>query len=68
MTVKQGYKLTEVGVIPKDWEVYPLDSLLTSTPRYGINAPATEYLDTLPTYLRITALYTTKKHFELKMS
>ncbi|HRH92857.1 MAG TPA: restriction endonuclease subunit S, partial [Agitococcus sp.] len=54
MTVKQGYKLTEVGVIPKDWEVYPLDSLLTSTPRYGINAPATEYLDTLPTYLRIT--------------
>ena len=54
MTVKQGYKLTEVGVIPEDWEVMPLDSLLTSTPRYGINAPATEYLDTLPTYLRIT--------------
>ena len=25
MTVKQGYKLTEVGVIPEDWEVIEME-------------------------------------------
>ena len=27
MEVKPGYKQTEVGVIPEDWEVKPLHSL-----------------------------------------
>ncbi|MEZ9577433.1 MULTISPECIES: restriction endonuclease subunit S [unclassified Vibrio] len=27
----EGYKQTEVGVIPEDWDIYPLDKLITST-------------------------------------
>ena len=50
----QGYKLTEVGVIPEDWSVAPLGECLTGSPRYGINAPAVPYNPELPTYIRIT--------------
>ena len=28
MELKPGYKLTEVGVIPEDWEVLPLAAVL----------------------------------------
>ena len=52
--VKQGYKQTEIGVIPEDWEVKELGEVLLSNPDYGINAAAVDYDDTLPTYLRIT--------------
>ncbi|MFV0211813.1 restriction endonuclease subunit S [Empedobacter falsenii] len=52
--VKQGYKQTEIGVIPEDWEVKELGEVLLSNPDYGINAAAVNYDDTLPTYLRIT--------------
>lgn len=52
--VPPGYKRTEVGVIPEDWDVRPLRSCLRNAPSYGINAPAVPFDDSLPTYLRIT--------------
>ncbi|MBP3944507.1 restriction endonuclease subunit S [Sphingobacteriaceae bacterium WQ 2009] len=52
--LKTGYKLTEIGLIPEDWEVKDLGGVLLSNPDYGINAAAVKYDDTLPTYLRIT--------------
>ena len=52
--MKPGYKQTEVGVIPEDWEVAPLGKCLASRPSYGINAPAVPYSDRLPVYIRIT--------------
>jgi type I restriction enzyme S subunit len=52
--MKPGYKQTEVGVIPEEWEVAPLGKCLASRPSYGINAPAVPYSDRLPVYIRIT--------------
>lgn len=46
--------MTEVGVIPKDWEVEPLKSLLKEPPKYGINAAAVPLTGNLPVYIRIT--------------
>jgi type I restriction enzyme S subunit len=54
MEMKPGYKMTEVGVIPEDWDVKPLGKLLKRMPSYGINAPAIPYDSRFPTYLRIT--------------
>jgi len=51
---KPGYKRTEVGMIPEDWEVLPLGRRLLKTPSYGINAPAIPFDSRFPTYLRIT--------------
>ncbi len=52
--VRAGYKQTEVGVIPADWEVQKLGMLLVEPPAYGINAPAIPYDTRHFTYLRIT--------------
>ena len=52
--MKPGYKQTEVGVIPEDWEVAAIGEHLQHSPRYGINAPAIPFDLRLPTYLRIT--------------
>lgn len=52
--IPEGYKQTEVGVIPKDWEVEPLKSLLKEPPKYGINAAAVPLTGNLPVYIRIT--------------
>lgn len=52
--ITEGYKQTEVGVIPKDWEVEPLKSLLKEPPKYGINAAAVPLTGNLPVYIRIT--------------
>jgi len=52
--IKPGYKRTEVGMIPEDWESEILRNCLQGVPQYGINAPAVPYDDKLPTYLRIT--------------
>ncbi len=49
-----GYKKTEIGLIPKDWEITRLRDCLVRQPEYGINAPAVSYSETLPTYIRIT--------------
>ncbi len=50
----KGYKQTEVGVIPEDWDVQYLKSTLKNNPQYGINAAAVPYRDSLPIYIRIT--------------
>lgn len=52
--ISSGYKQTEVGVIPEDWDVNTLGNCLASRPSYGINAPAVPYSDRLPIYIRIT--------------
>ena len=52
--VPKGYKQTEVGVIPEDWDVVPLGNSLRRSPNYGINAPAIPFDSRYPTYLRIT--------------
>ena len=52
--IPAGYKQTEVGVIPEDWEVKAFGDCLLGRPRYGINAPAVPFSDRLPAYIRIT--------------
>ena len=52
--IPEGYKLTEVGVIPSSWDVTALSSQLKESPKYGINAAAVELTGNLPVYLRIT--------------
>lgn len=37
-----------------EWKETRLGDCLLANPNYGINAPAVEYSDTLPTYIRIT--------------
>lgn len=54
MELIKGFKQTEVGVIPKDWEVKPLGKCLIGNPNYGINAAAIPYAESLPVYIRIT--------------
>ena len=49
-----GYKQTEIGVIPEDWDVSRIGQHLRRAPSYGLNAPATAFDSQLPTYLRIT--------------
>jgi type I restriction enzyme S subunit len=51
---KAGYKQTEIGIVPEDWEVEPLGQRLRRHPTYGINAPAANFDFRFPTYLRIT--------------
>jgi len=52
--IPKGYKNTEIGVIPVDWEVTKLGICLTEKPKYGIGAAAIDYNVNFPTYLRIT--------------
>jgi type I restriction enzyme S subunit len=54
MEVRPGYRLTELGLIPEEWEISALGKCLISRPSYGINAPAVPYSDRLPVYIRIT--------------
>jgi len=48
------YKESELGLIPKDWEVHTLGECCKTPCSYGINAPAVNYNSRLPLYLRIT--------------
>ncbi len=52
--IPSGYKPSPLGPIPEDWEVKRLGDLCENRGNYGLNAPATDYSDDLPTYLRIT--------------
>ena len=52
--VAKGYKQTELGVIPDDWEISELQHLIDNTPDYGIGAAAVKFNLNLPVYLRIT--------------
>ena len=49
-----GYKRTEIGVIPEDWQLEKLGNCLLANPDYGINAAAAAYSENLPVYIRIT--------------
>lgn len=50
----EGFKNTEIGVIPEDWDVVKVGNCLSRNPDYGINAAAVPYNSNLPVYLRIT--------------
>jgi type I restriction enzyme S subunit len=52
--VPEGYKRTEMGVIPEDWECRQLRQLMIRPPTYGINAAAISFNESYPTYIRIT--------------
>ncbi|MBS0573004.1 MAG: restriction endonuclease subunit S [Proteobacteria bacterium] len=54
MEMNSGYKESEVGTIPCDWVVVPLSDCLSTSPSYGVNAPAVKYDSRFPTYIRIT--------------
>lgn len=49
-----GYKHSPLGNIPEDWEVTRIGEVCINNGEYGLNAPATDYNENLPTYLRIT--------------
>ena len=55
MDVKPGYKQTEVGIIPEDWEAKSLDSVafVTSGKRLPLGQSLTEY-ETPHPYVRVT--------------
>ncbi len=65
-TIKKGYKQTELGVIPEDWELKSLGDCLIRPSRYGIGAAAVEYSDQLPKYIRITDISETGRFFPEK--
>ena len=44
----------DIGKLPANWTVRSLRTCLRFDPRYGINAAAVPFEDSLPTYLRIT--------------
>lgn len=50
----KGYKNTQVGVIPNDWEIKTLKEISIGTGMYGIGASAVNFSEKLPRYLRIT--------------
>lgn len=49
-----GFKDSPLGIIPEEWHVWRLSNLCLNKGDYGLNAPASDYSDDLPTYLRIT--------------
>ena len=50
----KGYKQSELGEVPEDWEVLQLKDSLLESPKYGINAAAVPLAGRLPVYIRIT--------------
>ena len=52
--VPEGYKRTALGCYPLDWERLTLGSISERKGEYELNAPACEYEEGLPKYLRIT--------------
>jgi type I restriction enzyme S subunit len=53
-TIPEGYKQTEIGIIPNSWDNMSLKSALKEPPKYGINAAAVPLQGDLPVYIRIT--------------
>ena len=68
MELKEGYKQTDVGVIPEDWEVERLGNFLVAPPTYGANASAAPYDTSKPIYLRITDISPEGKFLEDSIS
>ena len=54
MEIRQGYKITEVGLIPEDWEVCHLSRLVASGPKNGYSARSGKNARGTPT-LTLTA-------------
>ena len=55
MEAREGYKKTELGWIPEDWEVKKLGDLLKAKPEYGANASAVQHIsERTYRYIRIT--------------
>ena len=52
--VPTGYKKTDLGIFPCEWIEYSIGEVSIDKGKYGINAPACEYKEGLPRYLRIT--------------
>jgi len=48
------YKESELGMMPKDWNVARLGELINEKGEYGINAASCDYSPNFYTYLRIT--------------
>ena len=64
--IPEGYKQTEIGVIPEDWDVKKVGDCLIRLPRYGIGAAAVGYSDRLPKYIRITDISETGRFLPKK--
>lgn len=52
--VKEGFYESPIGSLPTGWNVATLGSVAKGKLTYGLNAPATAYIDSLPQYIRIT--------------
>lgn len=52
--VPEGYEKTSFGIFPCDWIKVSLGEVSAKKGEYGLNAPACEYEEGLPKYLRIT--------------
>lgn len=49
-----GYRRTEMGLLPEEWRVARLGSVVAEPASYGLNAPSVPRSGSLPTYIRIT--------------
>lgn len=54
LQIPDDLKKSQVGLIPKRWNIETLNSISLGPGKYGANASAVEYSEKLPTYLRIT--------------
>lgn len=52
--LQQGNKKNPLGMIPRNWKVLRLGDMCYNKGDYGLNAPAIDYSNNMPTYLRIT--------------
>lgn len=52
--IKDGYKKTELGWVPEEWEIRTLGEISNGKGEYGIGASATNYEVGNPRYLRIS--------------
>lgn len=53
-TLPKGFKDSDIGPIPQDWEVKEISEILVREPTYGLNASASPLHPRLPLYVRIT--------------
>ena len=52
--IMTDYVSTILGIIPEGWQIKKLKDVVVKSGEYGLNAPAVEYDEKLPKYLRIT--------------
>ena len=66
--IPEGYKKTEFGVFPVDWNVISLNDASVGKGKYGLNEPACEFDKSLPRYIRITDIDESGKFIDNKVS